>query len=385
MSTYDFKNFSYCDVDIIIPEDTYFCRGIDVSTTEIIRDMPIYIGPEYVAKEYGKVYYLKAKTDLKLIDIRKLMHLMKLIIASRKSNNADIKKSIYYITMAFGLCSYDKQIKLLEEFSEYIKTYSNSKEAVDYFNYCLTNMKSIDPSTKLNPFEPEGVRVAETYIDGFVITILKELFNGIYDGFIAPKLISPFHKDNKTHEEIVLFDPKNKLEVSPIDIKLEIKPIEVNITDISNAPIPIDLHKEYKSFKKIIVMASRLSSEKNVKYGIDIFNEIQKKNNSCALVISGDGPMFKSLKDYVEEKGLVGKVFFRGWVSRDLIYSFYKTSDVFLNTSWYEGYGLSIVEANMAGVKVVSTDVGIARDLDITIIDFNDVIGSSNKILQLIK
>ena len=99
MSTYDFKNFSYCDVDIIIPEDTYFCRGIDVSTTEIIRDMPIYIGPEYVAKEYGKVYYLKAKMDLKLIDIRKLMHLMKLIIASRKSNNADIKKSIYYIIL----------------------------------------------------------------------------------------------------------------------------------------------------------------------------------------------------------------------------------------------------------------------------------------------
>lgn len=226
MTTYDFKNFSYCDVDIIIPEDTYFCRGIDVITTEIIRDMPIYIGPEYIAKEYGKVYYLKTKSTLKLIDIRKLMHLMKLIIASRKTNNATIKNSISYITMAFGLCSYDKQIKLLEEFSEYIKTYSNSKESLDYFNYCVKNMKEIDPSNKLNPIEPEGVRVAETYIDGFVITILKELFNGIYDGFIAPKLISTFHKDNQTHEEIVIFDPKNKLEVSPIDIKLEIKPID---------------------------------------------------------------------------------------------------------------------------------------------------------------
>jgi hypothetical protein len=63
--------------------------------------------------------------------------------------------------------------------------------------------------TPLNPFEQEGVRVAETYIDGNVMLILKELFKDMYHGYIAPRMFSPFHTKNTSHEEIVIFDPIN--------------------------------------------------------------------------------------------------------------------------------------------------------------------------------
>ena len=50
-----------------------------------------------------------------------------------------------------------------------------------------------------------------------------------------------------------------------------------------------------------------------------------------------------------------------GW--RSDVVSYYKTADVFFQTSLYEGYGLSAVEANVAGCPVVSTDVGVASEL----------------------
>ena len=77
------------------------------------------------------------------------------------------------MTMAFGLCSYQTQIKLLKMFSN---------AALSLFNKRITNMESIDPSNILHPIEPEGVRVAETYIDGYVMLLLKTLFGNIYDG-----------------------------------------------------------------------------------------------------------------------------------------------------------------------------------------------------------
>jgi glycosyltransferase involved in cell wall biosynthesis len=40
-----------------------------------------------------------------------------------------------------------------------------------------------------------------------------------------------------------------------------------------------------------------------------------------------------------------------------------KTADLFLVTSNYEGYGMTIVEALAAGCTVVSTDVGCAREV----------------------
>ncbi len=43
--------------------------------------------------------------------------------------------------------------------------------------------------------------------------------------------------------------------------------------------------------------------------------------------------------------------------------SYLKTADIFLNTSLYEGYGLSIVEAAAAGLAIVTSNVGITPEI----------------------
>jgi glycosyltransferase involved in cell wall biosynthesis len=119
-----------------------------------------------------------------------------------------------------------------------------------------------------------------------------------------------------------------------------------------------DLHKRFPQFKFILLMASRLSREKNIRLAIDAIININ--DSTVGLVIAGAGPEEEWLKAYVEEKNLGKRVMFLGW-QKDLT-PLYKTADAFLLTSHYEGYGLTLVEAAACRLPIISTKVGIADE-----------------------
>jgi len=167
---------------------------------------------------------------------------------------------------------------------------------------------------------------------------------------------------------------------------LEIRPIAIDTEKIRTAPIIVDLHKKYPQFDKIILMASRLSREKNIGLAIEVMNEVAKQNPQIGLIIVGSGSEGEKLRRKVgvpiEASGLkaksyqlLGNIIFENWVDQEILYSYYKTADLFLNTSWYEGYGMTLVEAHAAGCKIISTDVGVAREVGAKIIsrDYSNV------------
>lgn len=215
IKTYTFATFSYVDSDIYIGANTIFFRGIDtlINKDLVIRpNIPMFIGPEYIAKQYGHVYRVRPSKNIKLLDFRRLKNLMRLVISARKQMTSDVVynkfiKSLKLINIAFGLCSYKFQIELMEKHLENIDLYVINKDELNFIKGRVENMKREDPTHMLNPLEPEGVRIAETQIDCKVMFILKELFGDVYDGFIAPKMYSPFHVGNASHEEILIFDP----------------------------------------------------------------------------------------------------------------------------------------------------------------------------------
>jgi len=153
---------------------------------------------------------------------------------------------------------------------------------------------------------------------------------------------------------------KKSLKKYKIKAKVIILPIFVDINQIRSENPEFDLHKKFKRFSKIVLMVSRLEKEKDVGMAVDVFNIVSKKNNDTALVIVGDGGERARLEEKVKNFGLTEKVFFEGW--KEDVLSYYKTSDVFLSTSLYEGYGLSLIEALASGLPVVTTDVGVAGD-----------------------
>lgn len=145
--------------------------------------------------------------------------------------------------------------------------------------------------------------------------------------------------------------------------KIYVKPIFVDIEKIKQTPITIDLRKKYPQFDQIILMASRLTKEKNIGLAIEAMREVVKQKPKTGLVIAGSGSEEKSLKLKTKSYKLEVTVVFEPWINHETLVSYYKTCDLFLLTSWYEGYGMTLVEAQAAGCKIVSTDVGVARGL----------------------
>lgn len=140
-----------------------------------------------------------------------------------------------------------------------------------------------------------------------------------------------------------------------------VRPIVVDTEKIKNAPIKTDLHKKYPQFDKIILMASRLTREKNIGLAIEAMREMIKQRPKTGLIIVGSGPEAEKLKLKIANCKLENSIILESWT--DDLSSYYKTADLFLLTSLYEGYGMTLVEARAAGCPIVSTDVGIAREI----------------------
>jgi glycosyltransferase involved in cell wall biosynthesis len=136
-------------------------------------------------------------------------------------------------------------------------------------------------------------------------------------------------------------------------------PIFTDIEKIEAASPKFDLHDKYSKFKYIILWVGRFEKEKNPSLALEIMKELTKNLAYACLVMVGDGSLLKELKEKAEKDYI--DVYFEGW-QEDTI-SYYKTSDVYLNTSFYEGYGLSIVEAVASGCPVISTDVGVVSEI----------------------
>jgi hypothetical protein len=250
LTTIKFDKFSYTEDDIIIPKNYVFYRGVskDIQVENILRDVPLYVASKDIAKHYGeKVLAIKVTKPLKLMDFRKLKNQIRMLLATRPLNiNDAVYNSIYYLTLSFGLCSYWGQITLLELF---LQKNGNDmpKSALDDVMDRIQAMKMAPVRDTLHPLEPEGVRVGETFIDAHTMLILSEIYNDKYDGFISPKMYSPFHVGGMSHEEIVIFNPKKVgLEVLPVASGLNIK--KYKLDDVLNIS-----HKQFVlSYKNVL-------------------------------------------------------------------------------------------------------------------------------------
>lgn len=115
----------------------------------------------------------------------------------------------------------------------------------------------------------------------------------------------------------------------------------------------------------------RLAPIKNHSLLLNAFAEAaQSTPQKTMLVVVGDGPLLHTLRTQVEGLGLTScyltydgqaDIFFTGWVK--YVEQLLPALDVVVLSSDNEGTPVSLIEAQAAGLPVISTDVGGVRDV----------------------
>jgi len=115
--------------------------------------------------------------------------------------------------------------------------------------------------------------------------------------------------------------------------------------------------------KKVIGHVGRFNPQKNHEFLIDVFNEIYKKDKDIVLLLVGDGYLKEKIEEKVNKLGLDKSVKFLG--VREDISELMQAMDLFLFPSQFEGLAVVMVEAQAAGLKVI-TSTGVTKESDIT-------------------
>jgi len=143
---------------------------------------------------------------------------------------------------------------------------------------------------------------------------------------------------------------------------ISVLPIFVNLGKIKITDPSLNLREKYPQFDFVILMVARLEHEKNIPLAIQALKNILPRHPKTGLVIVGEGSEKIRLKKLAQsERTLENNIVFEGW--RQNLPSYYKTADMLLVTSNYEGFGRMFIEAAAVGCPIVTTDVGIAREL----------------------
>lgn len=94
--------------------------------------------------------------------------------------------------------------------------------------------------------------------------------------------------------------------------------------------------------------------EKNHLFLIEVFSEIAKKDASSKLILVGKGPQMEPAKQKVNDLGIQDKVLFLG--ARADIARLMQAMDVFVLPSTHEGFPVTLVEAQAAGLPCIISD-----------------------------
>lgn len=144
----------------------------------------------------------------------------------------------------------------------------------------------------------------------------------------------------------------------PFD-KINVIPNGINLSNFTGIERDYDFRRQYAmDNEKIILYVGRLVYEKGVQHLIAAMSKILSNYNDAKLIIAGRGGMMDELRAEASNLGLNDKIYFTGYLNSKQVQKMYKCADVAVFPSTYEPFGIVALEAMLAGVPTVVSDVG---------------------------
>jgi glycosyltransferase involved in cell wall biosynthesis len=217
-----------------------------------------------------------------------------------------------------------------------------------------------------------------------VVSSQDAFLTGVIGSRLAKKLQTTFHVQIHTDlfsQAYSTFSFKNKIEVvvSKFILKkadaIRVVSRRIKQSLLKNLPkisediitvLPIQVSKKEVTetltfpYTYIVTTIARLEKEKQVEKTITAFALATRGRTDVGLLIIGSGSLKKKLQTLVEQFGIVSQVQFLGSVEN--VSNVLSVSDVYIQTSAYEGYGMALAEAALHTLPIVTTDVGIVGE-----------------------
>ena len=120
----------------------------------------------------------------------------------------------------------------------------------------------------------------------------------------------------------------------------------------------INIRKIYSIKNNYIIAFGSNGSHKNIDQLIHSYNEIRKTNHNIQLVLVGYQHKASSLSTIVNDLNLNDDVIFTGFVPTEHVFHLINQSKLFVFPSFYEGFGIPLLDAQASGIPIASSNAG---------------------------
>ena len=147
---------------------------------------------------------------------------------------------------------------------------------------------------------------------------------------------------------------------------------KIKLIPLSFSPPDISKSEERTIKKTRLIFVGRIVPLKNLDILLEAVKIVKKDIPEIEFIIVGEeisGRLYgdtgykQKLESLIDVLEIKENIKFVGWKTGKELWDVYQNSDLFLFASTYENFGLPLLEAAHFGLPLVSTDVGVAKDL----------------------
>jgi glycosyltransferase involved in cell wall biosynthesis len=127
-----------------------------------------------------------------------------------------------------------------------------------------------------------------------------------------------------------------------------------------NDPKMLRVQKKYNFPYKFILYLGNIEPRKNIKSLVDAYNKLRRDNpelDKYKLVLAGDiNPLCLDIIEMADKSAYREDIDFVGYVDKDDKPYIYNLASLFVYPSFFEGFGLPVLEAMACGTPVITSD-----------------------------
>jgi len=244
----------------------------------------------------------------------------------------------------------ERMVSLLGEHQIISASYYNNK-ILRVFDIIQNILSRKYDFAHIDVFSGQAFRIAE--ISSFFLKLFNKpylltLHGGYLDGFYEknPRRIQKlFSNATKiTSPSLYLIDSFKKYPVEHIP----------NFIDLDKFT-----YSKRKNNSKKLLWVRAFSKIYNPEIPVGIMRILNRKYPELTLTMVGpDKGEKKRIMKLIKKYGLQNKICLKGQISNEKLSQMYHSHDIYLNTTSYESFGLSVLEAAACGIPIISTKVG---------------------------